>query len=52
VVPGEPDASIMMCRLESTTPKVQMPPVGRVVVHEEGAALLREWIASLPGTCQ
>ena len=29
-----------------------MPPVGRNMVHQEGAALLTEWIASLQGDCK
>lgn len=51
IVPGMPDASIYMCRLESSEPKVQMPPLGRGLVHVEGVALLREFIAALPGSC-
>jgi uncharacterized repeat protein (TIGR03806 family) len=49
--PGEPDKSIYMCRMESTDPEAQMPPVGRNLLHAEGIALLREFIAALPGTC-
>jgi len=51
VVPGMPDESIMICRVESEEEKVQMPPVGRNLRDERGAALLREWIDSLEGTC-
>lgn len=51
IVPGEPDRSIYMCRVESTEPDVQMPPLGRNLLHDEGVSLLREWIASLPGGC-
>lgn len=50
IVPGEPDQSIYMCRLESVEPKVQMPPVGRNMVHDEGVALVRAWIESLAET--
>jgi len=39
----------MIYRLESTAPKVSMPPLSRDVVHEEGVRLLRQWIASLDG---
>ena len=28
-----------------------MPELGRSLVHEEGVALLREWIDTLPGSC-
>jgi uncharacterized repeat protein (TIGR03806 family) len=51
LVPGRPDESILIYRLESTAPKVSMPALSRDVVHEEGVKLLREWIASLPGGC-
>jgi uncharacterized repeat protein (TIGR03806 family) len=50
IAPGDPDASIMLYRLESTDPGVAMPEVGRSTVHREGAELLREWIARLPKT--
>ncbi len=51
VVPGAPDESILLCRLEATSPRVRMPPVGRTLVHEEGVAMLREWVSGLPGSC-
>ncbi len=51
LVPGKPDESIMIFRLESVAPKISMPALGRDVVHEEGVKLLRDWIASLNGGC-
>jgi uncharacterized repeat protein (TIGR03806 family) len=51
LVPGSPDDSILVCRVESTLPKVRMPPVGRNLVHAEGAALIREWIQGQAGPC-
>jgi hypothetical protein len=30
---------------------VAMPELGRSLVHGEGVALIREWIASLRGGC-
>jgi uncharacterized repeat protein (TIGR03806 family) len=51
VSPGAPGDSILLCRLESTTSKSQMPPVGRNLVHAEGVALMKEWVAQLPGSC-
>ncbi|MBM4364242.1 MAG: hypothetical protein FJ104_16305, partial [Deltaproteobacteria bacterium] len=51
VVPGAPDDSVLLCRLEATDPKVRMPPLGRTLVHAEGVALLREWVSGLPGGC-
>jgi uncharacterized repeat protein (TIGR03806 family) len=49
LVPGRPDQSILVYRLESTAPKIMMPQIGRAVVHAEGVALTREWVSSLPG---
>jgi uncharacterized repeat protein (TIGR03806 family) len=51
VTPGQPDASIMIFRLDSTDPGVMMPELGRNAVHAEGVELLRRWIAGLPGQC-
>ena len=47
IAPGHPDQSIMVHRMSSTEPGVAMPEVGRSLVHEEGVALVREWISSL-----
>jgi len=51
LVPGAPEESILIYRLESSAPKISMPQIGRAVVHEEGLKLLREWVASLGGKC-
>lgn len=51
VVPGDPDASILICRMESEEPSVQMPPVGRNLHDADGVAIMREWITSLDSTC-
>ncbi|MCS6933924.1 MAG: hypothetical protein NZM35_02075 [Chitinophagales bacterium] len=48
IVPGKPDASIMVHRMESEDPGVKMPEVGKNLVHTEGVALIREWITSMP----
>lgn len=48
IVPGRPDESILLYRMESTDPGVMMPEVARKVTHKEGVALVREWINSLP----
>ncbi|HEX5693962.1 MAG TPA: hypothetical protein VFY00_04995, partial [Arenimonas sp.] len=50
-VPGEPDASILSYRIESNDPGVMMPELGRSVIHREGAALIRAWIAAQDGGC-
>ena len=51
VVPGRPDESILLFRLSSTRPKEMMPEIGRSVVHQEGVALIRAWLATLKGQC-
>ena len=48
IVPGKPHDSILLYRMESTRPKEMMPEIGRAMVHQEGVALVREWLASLP----
>lgn len=52
IVPGRPDDSILIYRLASVAPKVSMPALGRAVVHEEGLALMKEWIAGMGGRCK
>jgi uncharacterized repeat protein (TIGR03806 family) len=51
IVPGAPDQSILLHRMLSTEADVAMPELGRSLVHTEGAALIRDWIASLQGGC-
>src|SRR5262249_8627575 len=46
--PGEPDRSILVYRISSTHPSVMMPELGKRLVHEEGVALVREWISRMP----
>ena len=47
IVRGNPDKSILIYRMESTDPGIMMPEVGRKTTHNEGVALVREWIKSL-----
>ncbi len=51
IVPGQPDASILVFRIESTEADIKMPELGRNLVDAEGVALIREWITQLPGNC-
>lgn len=44
---GDPDASIVIARMESLDPAYRMPPLATSRVDEEGATLVRDWIASL-----
>jgi uncharacterized repeat protein (TIGR03806 family) len=49
LVPGHPDTSIIAYRMASTDPGVMMPELGRSVVHDEGLALVRDYIAKMQG---
>lgn len=51
IVPGEPDQSILLYRMQSQEPDEMMPELGRSLVHEEGVDLLSEWISQIPGSC-
>ncbi len=52
IVPGKPDESILVYRLESVEPAVRMPELLRQTVHSESLALVREWISGLDGVCE
>ncbi len=47
ILPGKPDESILVYRLESTDPGEMMPEVGRKTKHKESIELIREWIAAM-----
>ena len=51
IVPGQPEQSILVFRLASVDPAIRMPELGRNLVHAEGLAFIREWIAAMPGSC-
>ncbi len=48
IVPGDPDASIVVFRMESTEPGIMMPELPNLLPDPEGVALIREWIAQMP----
>ena len=47
IVPGKPDESIVVYRLESTEPGVMMPELPRRLVPDEAVVLIKEWIAQM-----
>ena len=47
IVPGQPDKSILAFRIDSTDAGIMMPELGKRLVHMEGLALVREWIAAM-----
>ncbi|MFT7581941.1 MAG: hypothetical protein ACI9MR_003622, partial [Myxococcota bacterium] len=46
IVPGDPDNSLMVCRMESVG-KGQMAPLGRNLPHPGGVDLVRAWITDM-----
>lgn len=44
VAPGAPERSILTHRMKSVEPGIAMPEIGRATVHEEGLAVVEEWI--------
>lgn len=47
IVPGDPDGSILIHRVESTEPGVMMPELGRSLPDKDAVSLLRDWVTSL-----
>lgn len=47
IEPGHPDASILVYRMASSEPGVMMPELGRSMTHDEGLAVVRDWIAGM-----
>lgn len=47
IVPGKPDSSILLYRMESTEPGVAMPELGKATFDQEGVAAVRRWIAGM-----
>ena len=47
IVPGHPEESIFIYRMSSNDPAIRMPEIGRSIVHQEGLALLTQYIKEL-----
>ena len=45
--PGDPDASILVHRMDSNEPGVAMPELGRSTIDHRAVALMRDWIAEM-----
>jgi len=52
IVPGAPDDSFMVYRLESDVANIRMPELGRGLVHTEAVTLIRDWISQMNGACE
>jgi hypothetical protein len=51
IVPGIPEESILIYRMNTTAPDEMMPELGRSLIHNEGVELIHSWISQLPGNC-
>ncbi len=47
IVPGKPDESILIRRMNSSEAEVMMPELGRKLIHKEGVELIRNWIVGM-----
>lgn len=47
IVPGKPQQSILLYRMESEDAGIMMPEIGRKMIHREGVALIKDWIAAM-----
>jgi mono/diheme cytochrome c family protein len=52
VCAGQPEKSVLVARMASRHPLVQMPPLGTRLVDEEAVSLIRRWIADDLGAPQ
>lgn len=50
IVPGDPDTSIVIFRMNSLDPEIKMPELPNRVIDAQGVELIREWISALPMT--
>lgn len=51
ISPGNYSKSILHYRINSNDESERMPLLGRSIIHDEGVALVREYISSLTQTC-
>ena len=51
IVPGHPEQSILVYRMESTAPSIAMPELGRSLEHVEAVTLISQWISAMSGSC-
>jgi uncharacterized repeat protein (TIGR03806 family) len=47
IVPGHPEKSILVYRMESTDPGIMMPELSRKLTHKEGLELVKQWIKEM-----
>jgi uncharacterized repeat protein (TIGR03806 family) len=44
IKPGDPQHSILVYRMNTIDPAIAMPEIGREQIHQEGVALIEDWI--------
>ncbi|TXH75932.1 MAG: hypothetical protein E6Q88_03185 [Lysobacteraceae bacterium] len=49
IVPGRPQESILVYRMDSLDPGAMMPEIGRSLIHREGVDLIEDWIVGWRG---
>lgn len=47
ILPGHPEQSILLYRMQSDDPGTMMPELGRKLVHQEGIDLIQKWIGEM-----
>lgn len=47
IVPGKPNQSILIYRMQTNDPGIAMPELGREQIHKEGVALIEQWIKEM-----
>ena len=47
ILPGAPDKSILLYRMDSAEPGIAMPELGKASVDREGGAVVRRWILEM-----
>lgn len=47
IVPGKPEKSILMHRLQSSDLAARMPNIGNRIVHQEAVDLIQKWISQM-----
>jgi uncharacterized repeat protein (TIGR03806 family) len=51
IVPGHPEQSILVFRMQSAEPSIAMPELGRSLEHVEAVDVVSDWVTALGGTC-
>jgi uncharacterized repeat protein (TIGR03806 family) len=51
IVPGHPEESILVYRMQATAPSIAMPELGRSLEHIEAVQVVSDWITAMTGSC-